>query len=133
VLPLETLVARSSIASGATSLFRQLIWQLARHVEIAIKHSLSKGKLHSNSLHTTPRDLADVMHRPDQLEHQLLRYVESGRGVTTGQWHLSYCHDKGNVAGLQLQPAAFVAGNIGIVACPVALTDEKRRDMSTTR
>lgn len=66
-----------------------------------------------------PRDLHSVIDSPNMLDHQLLRYVESGRDATRPFWHLSYMHDKGNVAGLQMQPAAFVAPtNVGIVPPP---------------
>ena len=103
-------------------MFRQLVSQLARHVELAVRYSLTKGKLTPQSLLTSASDLQDLMDKPLQLDHQLLRYVESGRDATQDLCHLSYMHDKGNVAGLQLQTAVFVTpSNMGVVACPTVV------------
>ena len=119
-VPLTILLAGACISKAIVPLFCQLVWQLARHVELAIRHSLGKGKLNQNSLLTAPGNLGDITDRVDLLDQQLLRYVESGRGVTRDGWHLSDCHDRGILSGLQIQLGALFVSNVGIVRCSVA-------------
>ena len=118
-ISLLVLLGRAAASAAALSFFRQLVWQLARLTETSLLKSLSGGIQHQDSISARVRDLADVLDRPDLLDHQLLRYVMSGVEQTRGAVHLSFCHDKGNASGLQLQPSVFFLKNIGIVACPM--------------
>lgn len=105
MLPLQVLLSRSCQSKATLSLYRQLVWQLGRHIEICIHRSLAGTHSQGGALQAIPRDLQALLDKPEQLDHQLARYVESGRSLTANHWHLGYCTDKGNVAGLQLQPA----------------------------
>ena len=86
---------------------------------MAVRYGPAHGQLQKKSLDVTTPDLESFLDQLQVLDHQLLCYVESGVAVTKNQWHLAFCLDKGNAAGLQLQPAAIFVGNLAIAACPM--------------
>lgn len=111
-------------SSGQVKINREELMQGTHDKRVAAM-AAAKDKLMLAKQETAKkrRMLSSVLDKPDQLDHHLYRYVQSGREATNGHCHLSYCHDKGNVAGLQMQPGAFFTSqNVGIVACPTVPT-----------
>ena len=132
-VPLTTLVARSSGDNICESLFRQLVWQCARRIEAAVFRSRKAPPDHPQALVAKTMDLLQLLDHPNQLDHELLRYVTSGVEALQGHTHLSYICDKGNVAGAHLMPGMFATSdNVGVVACPQVIRCSEQTHIQRT-
>ena len=96
-----------------------MAWALSRRVDQCILHSLSKCKIHEESLWATYVSVLDEIEEPAVGALCLKRHVAAGRYASMGAVDLSYCGDEGNVNGMSMGMAAFaLPSNVAWVAMP---------------
>ena len=137
-VPLPHLLARSiaitSSDQSLQSLHRQMVWQIGRLIESSMQATLSSTDTPAaGSISCKQVELQELMDDERLMLHELLRYKQSGISALRGTTHLSMTHDKGNVAGLQLQTAAIFRGNIGALCLPMVSSVSCDRATYTSR
>ena len=126
VVRLWQLLSSSMEDRACRSLWRQLVWQLGRRIENLVRHARDHGgpepQPGSSGLVVVAADMAHMLTQPYELDKHLLKYTLSCRDAFGLQCrHLSYCHDKGNCSGMQLEVGAFFTDrNVAVVTCPKA-------------
>jgi hypothetical protein len=109
-VPIVDLLCHACACRDVASLFRQLLWYIAHHIEDVMFKSVSHDPPSKLALRCTKVDLLNLLWSNNQLDYQLLRYMVAGMRETEGQLRLSLAFDKANVGGLSL-------GN-GVLALP---------------
>jgi len=109
------------VAGKSQSLFNQLLFQVARYVELSLQESLKSGALGADSIYVRCSSILDLLSSNEALDHELYRYVEGRLAKTRncGAPYMAFSGDKGNAGGVHLSFGHFVLpNNVGIIACP---------------
>ena len=121
ICPLLALVSGAIEKFQCKSLWRQLVWQLARKVEAQVEQARGGSKL-NGGLQVEASTLTDLLDNVYQLDKHLHKYIESGKqAIGEATWWLSFMHDIGICNGLRLDAGAFITRqDVAIMSAPKA-------------
>lgn len=121
------ILCASVAAPDSSSLYRQLVWGMCKHLDGCAFKSFNATRPHLDAVYCVYVDIMQLLWNPKTLDHQLYRHVLAGIEASNGHRDFSLAFDKANVGGLTLANS-FIAmpDNTGFPGVPQVISPHRQ-------